>query len=405
VWAAQRDASGTWTPPKQIDGAPTGGTLIEPLPVLAVSANGTAVVVFQEHTDDTTNGASNAAYAVYSQGSGWAPAGQFTPPTKPNQVNDNEKPQVAIDSQGNAVAVWAQDMGGANDAGAPADFGPQIYTARLTAGQGWSTPTRLSNYGMSGFSGTPHVGVDEKGDAIAAWAASPANSPIRAKAAHYDGTSNKWGTETFIDQCTACMSNVGILPRVALDSSGNAEVVWAQGQSGGQIAEFAARYGAQAGTWDNAQQLDTGLMTNLNASDTRLVVDAMGNATAVWVNVSNDKTHPNTIITARMVGGSWKAANPVDTTMPAVDTRPAIAVDDQGDVMVAWDNQATLWATELPAGATTWPTDTQLDPQDTSANAPSVAIMHGCPIAVIAFQNGSGQSGGNGTGIYALSFR
>jgi hypothetical protein len=402
LWASVRTPDGNWSAPQRIDGTGSVGTQIEPLPALAVSAGGSAVVVFQEDVASGTGPhASYVGYALYTPGGGWAAAGSFTPPIVPNQVGDNQRPQVAIDSVGNAMAVWAQDMG---DSSLNPDFGLQIYAARLTAGHGWSAPVLLSNYGLSGFTQTPHVAVDDRGDAVAAWGANPANMPVRAMAAHFDGASGLWDPETFVDQCTACPSNVGILPRVALDTAGNAQVVWAQGQSGGPISVYAASYSTAAQGWTSAVQLDGNLMTNYNASSVRVLVDAMGSATAVWVNQANDPSHPNSIIAARYAGGAWQAALPIDTQKPGGNGRPSIAVDDQGDVLVAWDDQSNVWATELPNGGA-WAPETELDSQDDSAATPAVAFTHGCPTAIALYVNATGQGGGDRGGIFSLVYR
>jgi hypothetical protein len=402
VWASEKPAGGAWSTPQRIDGAGSGGLVTEPFPSLAVSASGAAVVVFQrQYPGEAGPPASNVWHVEYAAGTGWDQAAQFFAPVVGNQVVGNENAQVAIDSKGNATAIWAQDMG---DSAENADFGPQIYASRLEVGQAWSTSSRLSSYAVNGFTGTPHVAVDDAGDAVAAWSTNPANSPIRVMGAHFGGTPAAWSTAGFIDQCTSCPSNIGILPRLAMDASGNGVAVWAQGQTGASIAVYAARYTTSSGSWANAQQLDAGLNTQLNASAPRLVVDRAGQATAVWVNVSNDASHPNTIIADRFTGGAWQGAAPIDTTKPGGNGRPAIAVDDAGDVMVVWDDQETLWATELPAGAAAFQPEIQLDPKDTSAGFAAVAFAPGCPLALTAYVNGTGADGGNATGVFARTF-
>ncbi len=391
VWASQRTPDGTWSAAAQIDGAGSG-IPTEPLPALAVSANGSAVVVFQNAVGSAPV-TTNVVYVRYTPGSGWGTATAMFAPVQANQVTGNENPRVAVDSQGNATAVWAQDMGGGMT---NADFGPQIYASRAPAGQAFGAPVLLSSYGVNGFTETPDVAVDDQGDAVAAWGANPANMPMRAMGARFDGTS--WGTASFLDQGPA-NANVGILPRVVMDKNKNAVVVWASGQSGGTIGAYSARNAG--GMWAPAVQLDTSLMTNLNAAGIRLAIDSSGNATAVWTNFANDPNHPNTIIAARNSGGTWTPAAPIDTAKPGGNSRPDLAVDDLGDVMVVWDDQSNVWAAEYTASGGAFGAEVKVDPGDNSASAAGVAFTHGCPIAITVYQN---TVSGNGSEIDSRLF-
>jgi hypothetical protein len=407
AWASRRTRDGQWSAPQQISTTPVStGSGTGMAAALAVSGDGSAIAVWQQYGGLHPTGVQNVWAVRYQPGSGWsAEMAIQAPAAGPGPVVSSD-PQVAIDSKGNAVVVWSEDDS-QQDNGTPApDFGTQTYANRYVAGTGWSGPVLVSNFGANGSTENPQVAVDEQGDAVVAWSASPGNSPIRAMAARYDGTSAKWEAGAFIDQCTACNSNLGIVPSVAIDSSRNAFALWAQGQSGGTVATFAARYGAASGTWANAMQLDANLGTNLNAqgNSERIVLDNAGNATAVWVNISNDQTHPNTIIASRFTGGAWQAAAPIDTKKPGGNTRPYLAIDDVGDVMAVWDDQGSVWATEYGVATGTWPQETQLDPQDNSAGFPSVAFSHGCPTALVAYVNATGQNGNNGSGVFVRSF-
>src|SRR5437764_713321 len=68
-----------------------------------------------------------------------------------------DNPDVAIDSGGNAIAVWRQFDGTADS----------IYANRYLAGQGWGTPTPIET-GINGAD-IPRVAIDGNGNAIAIW--------------------------------------------------------------------------------------------------------------------------------------------------------------------------------------------------------------------------------------------
>ena len=299
LWARRRTPDGMWSTARQIDGTGAAGTMTEPKPALAVSAGGSAIVVFEVAVAGGGKTIWSPTFAVYSPASGWGAPAPLHQGVLAAQVGGNLNPRVAIDSMGNAVAVWTEDVG--QQSSSTPDFGPQVYAASYKASTGtWSGPTILSSYLVNGFTETADVALDEQGDAVAAWSANPANSPIRAMGATFDPASATWGAAAFLDQCAACNSNLGIAPRAAFDSNRNAIVVWPQGQSGGTRAIYSARHAAPSGSWTEAEQLDKNLATNLNASVPRLVIDRAGNATAVWVNVSND----------RRKFGSWRRVGP-----------------------------------------------------------------------------------------------
>ena len=404
LWASERSAAGTWSTPAQIDGAGSAGLKVEPMPSLAVSGDGSAAVLFQQETDPGgADNASNPWYALYAPGAGWGAATPFFPATIAEQWTGHQYTRVAMDGKGNAVAVWGQDIG-EKDASQP-DFTLQVYAARMAKGQPWSSPVRLSNFLVNGTTDPPDVALAPNGDAIAVWGVEPGNSPIRMMAARLDGASGTWGAAQFIDQCTACASNEGIVSRVAMDASANAMAVWTQGQSGGTHAAYGARYAAASAAWSNAEQLDATLGTNLDADQVEVAFDGAGNATAVWVNVSNDPSHPNNIIANRWTSGAWTGPTPLDLQNPGYNTRPAIATDDLGDAMVVWDDQGSVWAEEYLASSESWGTQQHLDPQDSSAGFAVVGFAPGCPVALVAYQNATSQSGNNGAGIFAQMFR
>ena len=67
-------------------------------------------------------------------------------------------PQVAVDPQGNAIAVWMQDDG----------RGPfNILANRFVPGVGWGTAELIET--DAGDAGLPRVALDSQGNAIAVW--------------------------------------------------------------------------------------------------------------------------------------------------------------------------------------------------------------------------------------------
>ena len=95
-----------------------------------------------------------------SYASGWDTAERIDT-TNPERAG---KPQVAVDPDGNAVAVWDQEVWDPNES----SFRYDIYSARYLGGIGWTTP-ELIETDDTGNALDSQVGVDADGNAIAVW--------------------------------------------------------------------------------------------------------------------------------------------------------------------------------------------------------------------------------------------
>ncbi|HLB02939.1 MAG TPA: hypothetical protein VJM77_07395 [Nitrospiria bacterium] len=82
---------------------------------------------------------------------GWSPFNATRIETS-GEVASN--PQVAMDSSGNAMAVWVQ--------------GIDIWANRYVVGKGWGSPTLLENNSDPGLN--PQVAINSSGNATAVWA-------------------------------------------------------------------------------------------------------------------------------------------------------------------------------------------------------------------------------------------
>jgi len=119
-------------------------------PQIAVDPNGNAIVVFYQYDGIKLNIKTNR----YTAGSGWG-----TPELI--ETNDEENaynPQIAINSDSNAIAVWRQNDGTRYN----------IWANRYTAGSGWGT-AELIETDDTGDAEDPQIAFDNEGNAIAVW--------------------------------------------------------------------------------------------------------------------------------------------------------------------------------------------------------------------------------------------
>lgn len=184
-------------------------------PQVAINGSGNAVTVWFR-SDGSTDIIQSR---LYSAGSGtWGAA------TDLSAVGEYaHNPQVALDGNGNAIAVWVR-FDGSNEI---------TQTARYSAGLGnWSTPTDLSAAGNDSY--TPQVALDGGGNAIAVWLRWDGFNHV-VQSALYNASGDSWSA-------LADLSAAGrdaFEPQIAMHASGYAVSVWKRLNSANFIVQSA----------------------------------------------------------------------------------------------------------------------------------------------------------------------
>ncbi len=143
--------SGDWMPTVTV----SDGTTTAEAPALAANDDGTAVAVWQAF-----NGVRRDIVA--SRFTPIAPAGAWSAPAfvETSDLGSATNPQVAVDSVGNAFAIWQQ----ANP-GLPVS----IFASRLDASASTWGDTEPVENDNANLANAPQVAVDVAGDAVAVW--------------------------------------------------------------------------------------------------------------------------------------------------------------------------------------------------------------------------------------------
>ena len=144
-----------------------------------------------------------------AQGEGWG-----TPELiESDYIGDSWYPKVAIDPNGNAIAVWGQ-YDGVRD---------NIRANRYVAGVGWMTPVLIET-NDTGNAGEVEVAVDAAGNAIAVWE--------QFDGAIYNIWANRyevgvgWGTAEMISDTTTADRDANWYPSVAIDANSTIYAVY-----------------------------------------------------------------------------------------------------------------------------------------------------------------------------------
>jgi len=293
------------------------------VPQIAMSRDGTAIAVWQQFDGTRFNIWANR----YTPPSGWGIAELL----EANDTGRAEFPQVAMDSGGDATAVWQQFDG--------AQW--SIYSNRFIVGSGWGAPELLEANDIVGAI-EPHVAVTPAGNALAVW--------------------NQWDgirTSVYANRYTPGIGWAGaelvehedrgdsLHPQVAVDNAGNALGVWSQ-LNGSRVDVMANRFVPGTG-WGLPAVIETD--NTGDASEARVAMNGNGIGLVVWqqsdgarVNILANRFSPRT---------GWGAATLVETDNSGDALNPDPAIDDGGDGMVVWHQfdgyRFNVWANSYRA--------------------------------------------------------
>ncbi len=280
---------------------------------VAMDPAGNAVVVWQQ-SDDTL---SDIWASRFVPGVGWS-----TPQLIETDAGFAIHPEVAVDPQGNAVAMWSQWDG--------TRYAP--WANRFVPGVGWGMAELLET-GDPDDAFNPQVAVDPEGNAIAVWSQGDGSSIWANRFVPGVG----WGTAELLE------ADVGNArdPQIAVDPQGNAVAVWQQ-WDGSRISIWANRFVPGVG-WGTAELLETDDAGN--AVNPQIAVDPEGNALAVWQQSDGNRTNIRT--NRFMPGVGWGTAELIETDVDNARD-PQIAIDSQGNAVAVWSQgdgtRFNIWA-------------------------------------------------------------
>ena len=347
-------------------------TTLEPLTTYTASLAGTI-------TDVAGNALTAMSWSFTTDNKGWGSAVLID-----NASVDSVTPRMAMDVAGNAMVVWEQDG--------------YIWSNRYLAGSGWGTPAAVQN-DSAVYALQPEVAVAPNGDAIAVWQqGEPNNEPkyhYHVLASYYTAATVSWGAPQYLGD-TPVLDAVedAYDPQVAIDSAGNALVVWTQtDNTHGDLDVWANRYQAVGG-WQGAELVDGDTATVANP---QVAFDAAGNALVVW----SDSTFPATpwsAVWARRhepAGTGWQATVSLGSNTNEVLSEPHLAFDASGNAIVVWQqfNQtdwiSSVWANRYQTGGS-WSGAQLLEHDDVGDHSsPAIAMdPAGNAMAVWAYNDG-----------------
>ena len=290
-------------------------------------------------------------------------------------------PEIAIDLDGNVVAVWLRDDGLGN---------LDVYASRFSAAAGtWSVPELLET--GDGLALNVALAMDPSGNVIAIWNQDDVVSlETHTWANRYDASSNSWdGAATELSNAIGFAAR----PSIAIDANGSAIAVWDESDVMGDLHVIASRYSALTGVWSEAIGLDDGIGL---AIDPAVVMDDAGNAIVVWEQESVGFAVFD--IKARhysAASDSWGMRLAVESG-DGDAFAPRIDINAGGDAVIAWEQEAVagsfiydVRASVYSAAGATWSAPATIDNGANDATGSS-AVIDAVGNVTVAWQQDDG---------------
>jgi hypothetical protein len=325
-------------------------------PQIAIDANGNALAVWYQF-----NGTYRTIRACRYTSSGWGAA----VPIETVNVGDALDPQIAIDPQGNALVVWSQD------GDATAATRNDIWANRYNVAAGtWGIAGFIETNDLGGAS-SPQIAMDPNGNALAVWYQYDGSSVNDIWANHYLLGAG-WAGTTLIEAGTGSAE----VPQIAVDAIGNGLAVWQQ-WDGTQYSIWANRFAVGTGSWGTAELVET---DNFGpASHPQVAFDNYGNAVAVWQQntVTGINIWANRYTSSQIIG--WDTPAIVETGNTGVADYPQVAFDASGNALAVWQKndgaRNNIWANRYAAASGTWGIAGLIETDNSgSAETPQIAI-------------------------------
>lgn len=377
-------------------------------PSVATDADGNFVITWQSEHDGNFSG----IFAQRYNAAGQALGGEFAVNT--STAGMQTFPDVALDANDNFVITW--QSAAVNGVGVNGIFAQRFDSQGNKLGSEFQV-NGYSSQGPNGSSGSiydvgqahPRVGMDVDGHFVVTWASygqDGSDSGIYARRFEIDGT--PLSSEFLVNTTTVSSQN---LPNISMNASGEFVITWQGAGHNGQTSDVFAQPFNSAGVAQGSEILvNTTIGYQITPS---VALDARGNFVIAWQDLSNDQGgYGGTILAQQFdsTGAPIGSEFQVNSATADLQRAPAVAIDPDGDYVIIWNNLL-----EVGGGSGVYGqrySSTGVPQQSVFHVNTSRAIEQANPqIAmdsdgdfVVAWETDSDGSGNAGVGIFAQRF-
>lgn len=254
-----------------------------------------------------------------------------------NTVADSANPQIAVDANNNIHVLWAnRDV----------TFGI-FYTRSTNGGASFSQPVDIDAHTTESFA--PQFAIDASGNVYVVW-----DTFVGSQLDVFFSVSKDNGQTFSTEQNLSNNAGNSSTPQLALDSSGNINIVWDDNTPGNEDIFF-TRSTDQGTTFSPIKNVssDPGASTNPLVG-----VDAKGNIFVVWQDTLSATSTTHDVWFASSSNGGTIFSTAQNLSKGTGDSvNPALLVDHSGNINVAWEDSITsnsqiFFARSTDSGAT-----------------------------------------------------
>lgn len=315
----------SWTPAIRISPPPVTGQDANNTEV-SMNNSGNAVAVWRHQ-----NGTAIVIEAATYNGVTWSSPVTISPSVSGQDANE---PQVTMNNNGTAIAIWQRSDGTTT-----------VIETSTYNGVTWGPVTTLSPSIAGSAAGFPQVSINDSGNAIAVWHRF-GGAVIGVEYSTYNGSTwSPFGTITSI------VGQPATVPKLSMNSSGNAVTVWTRNIAGTNIIQASTYNGS---VWSSIVTISPST-PGLSAGRCNVTMNDSGIAIAVWRHTNGTV---NRVETATYNGSTWGSAATISPPSTAGQNaeNPDVVMNNSGNAIAAWDrNLGTVIVIEATTyNGSTW---------------------------------------------------
>jgi hypothetical protein len=298
-----------------------------------------------------TLSSSAATLTVTAPSKSWGPAVLISsgdPLRKPGYA------QTAMDSAGNAFAVWREGTAG-NGRNA-------VWASRYPAGGVWSAAATIDN-GV-GNALPPQIAITPSGVAVAAFSQSNSGATVDALAARFD---TAWGSVQTVNSSAGTNATDA---QVALGPDGAATIVFDQSDGVGPRARV--NNSSAAGAWAGPS-----IVGGQFAFTPQVAVAANGEVVMTWKQVTGAGGLTSAFWGSRNLGAGWTSPVQLSAISRSLGSIQ-VAADALGNAIAVWQDASgprqAVFASRLDAVSGNWSAPQTLNDGTNNAFLPEIAV-------------------------------
>lgn len=309
-----------WQAPERLD-AGDGGALQNPQ--LAMNRQGTGMLAWEQRNGEGVNDVRARPVSVRGEPG----------PAISLGAAGSAYPDLAIDGQGRALAVWAQGS----------DTGSEVWARTYQPETGWGTAQMMSAPGADTAT-APRAAINDAGHMAVVWLQTEGWAKVHAR--RYN-PSQGWGAAVRLDSSSQETRN----PEISLNAEGRLVVVWQQTDVQARTSVWANQIEPD-GTVATAVQIEQGTGT---AGTPALAGLGDTSVQAVWQRTNDTQGANQQIGMSRFLSGhGWSATASASGAERSLARSPSLASWGAANAVTAWvqtsGDLTEVWANRIVQG-------------------------------------------------------